>query len=91
MSFTSGLAIYFIIWWLTLFAVLPWGARSPHEEGLGVEPGTVASAPLRPRLAVKFAATTVVATLLFGLAYWLVTAGPIALDDIPFLPRFRSY
>ena len=25
------LAIYFIIWWVVLFAVLPWGARSQQK------------------------------------------------------------
>ena len=29
MSLVTGLAIYFIIWWVTLFAVLPWGVPQP--------------------------------------------------------------
>jgi hypothetical protein len=34
MSTTSAIAIYFIIWWTTLFAVLPWRirARCPRPE-----------------------------------------------------------
>ena len=27
------LAIYFIVWWLVFFAVLPWGIRSQDEHG----------------------------------------------------------
>src|SRR6266536_2082582 len=33
MSVTTGLAIYFIVWWMVLFAVLPWGVRSQLESG----------------------------------------------------------
>ena len=28
MNVATGIAIYFIIWWVVLFAVLPWGVRS---------------------------------------------------------------
>ena len=31
MTLTFGLAIYFIMWWLTLFAVLPFGLRMQHD------------------------------------------------------------
>jgi predicted secreted protein len=91
MSLTSGLAVYFIIWWLTLFAVLPWGVKNAHEEGLEVEHGHEAGAPVKARILVKFAVTTVIASLVFAFVYWLITAGPVALDDIPFFPKFRSY
>jgi predicted secreted protein len=30
MSLATAIAIYFIIWWVVLFAVLPWGVRSQH-------------------------------------------------------------
>ena len=33
MTFTTALAAFFLIWWVTLFAVLPWGVRSQHEGG----------------------------------------------------------
>jgi predicted secreted protein len=91
MSWTSTIAIYFIIWWLTLFAVLPWGVRNAHEEGIEVEPGHETGAPVKARILIKFAATTVIATMVFAFVYWLLTAGPISIDDIPFFPKFRSY
>ena len=31
MSVTTAIAIFFLIWWVVLFAVLPWGMRSQHE------------------------------------------------------------
>ena len=33
MSLPTSIAIYFIIWWTVLFAVLPWGVRSQQEYG----------------------------------------------------------
>ena len=35
----SALAIYILFWMLTLFAVLPFGVRTPHEEGAEPVPG----------------------------------------------------
>ena len=90
MSFVSALAIYFIIWWLTLFIVLPWGAASAHELGQEVEPGTMKAAPVKPRLLLKFGVTTVLSALIFAGVYFILTSGVIALDDIPFFPTFPS-
>ena len=44
MNTTTIIAIYFLIWWLTLFAVLPWGVRSQTEAG-EFAPGTDPGAP----------------------------------------------
>ena len=54
MSTTTIIAIYFLIWWLTLFAVLPWGVRSQTESGdftAGTDPG----APALHRVWIKLA------------------------------------
>ncbi len=32
MGIATGIAIYFLIWWVVLFAVLPWGVRAQGEE-----------------------------------------------------------
>ena len=60
MSIFTALAIYFVIWWIALFVVLPWGVRSQHESG-AVAPGTDPGAPAIPRLKAKLAWTTIVA------------------------------
>jgi len=67
-SIWTGLAIYFIIWWLTLFTVLPWGVRPPENP----EPGMATSAPENPRLLLKFAVTTVLSGAIYGLLWALV-------------------
>ena len=69
MSFGSALAIYFVIWWITLFAVLPFGIRNAHEAGEKVEEGNDAGAPMVHGLLWKAAVTSVIALLLFGVVY----------------------
>lgn len=59
---SGGLALFFIIWWTLLFAVLPFGIRSQVEAGevvKGSEPG----APAAPALREKAIWTTIVASI----------------------------
>jgi predicted secreted protein len=62
LSIAGGLALYFVIWWILLFAVLPFGVRSQAETGevvRGSEPG----APSVPALREKAIWTTLVASV----------------------------
>ena len=34
-TISTGLAIYFVLWWIVLFLTLPFGVRSQHEDGEG--------------------------------------------------------
>jgi len=67
MPWVLGLALYFIIWWTMLFAVLPFGVQSQHEVN-EIVPGSEPGAPARPRLLLKVLATTVVAGVLWAIA-----------------------
>lgn len=84
MSIVSAIAIYFIIWWVTLFVVLPFRVRSQHETGEVVE-GSEAGAPEHPHLWWKLGITSLVALVEFALVYWLLVYQPIALGDLPFI------
>lgn len=89
MSFTFAIAIFFIIWWLSLFAVLPFGLRTQGEAG-EVVPGTPESAPQRPRLLRIFAINTLVASVIFAL-FWLgVTQGWLDPETFPFQVPVRN-
>ncbi|MBO6815495.1 MAG: DUF1467 family protein [Rhizobiaceae bacterium] len=72
MSFFTGFAVYFIIWWVTLFIVLPHGNSSQAEMG-EVVPGTDPGAPIISKLPQKLLINTLVAGLVYGL-YWLATS-----------------
>jgi predicted secreted protein len=81
MSIATGLAIYFIIWWIVLFAVLPFGVRSQRESG-DVTPGSDPGAPVVPQLARKLVWTTIVSGLVFAVGYVVFAYRLIALDDL---------
>lgn len=89
MTLTSILAIYFILWWVVLFAVLPWGNQSAHEAGEAAERGHASSAPINPNLGRKFVATTLISGVIFAIGYWVVSNGLVTIEDIPFLPKYE--
>ena len=66
MTSSLGTATYFIIWWLLLFAILPFGVQSQHELD-DIVPGTEPGAPARPRLLIKLTANTIIAALLWAI------------------------
>ena len=81
MAWTTAAAIYFIIWWVVLFAVLPWGIRSQAEDG-SIVPGTDPGAPAIPRLKAKLVWTTLVATVVFALVAVVYSYRLVTLDDL---------
>jgi predicted secreted protein len=81
MTIPTGIAIYFLIWWLTLFAVLPWGVRSQHE-GEGMVPGSDPGAPILPRLWWKLLWTTLVSAVIFAILYLVYTSKLVTLEDM---------
>ena len=89
MALSSGIAVYFICWWITLLAVLPFGVRTQEEEG-NVVPGTVPSAPANFRIGRKMLMATVFAFIPFGFVYLISVYDIISFDDIPFLPEFSN-
>jgi predicted secreted protein len=70
--------IFVIVWWMIFFVTLPFGVRVPDET----EAGHATSAPIRPRLAIKAAVTTVLATGLTALVVAAVEYGVIAFRDL---------
>lgn len=76
------IAIFFIVWWTVIFAILPFGVRSQHEDGT-VEEGTEPGAPTRPYMLRKVIATTIVAAIIVGTLAWAVEGGHITLDMFP--------
>ena len=75
MSWFSAAIVFVIVWWLILFMVLPFGAAPPDE----VEPGMASSAPARPRLALKFLITTLIALAVTALILWFIESGLVQL------------
>lgn len=72
MDLAFNLALYFMIWWMCLFAVLPFGLRT-QGEAEDVVPGTPASAPEKPNLKKIFLINSVVAALVFAFVWSALT------------------
>ncbi|MGD9476867.1 DUF1467 family protein [Shinella sp. G-2] len=89
MQLFSYFAVYFIVWWMTLFAVLPFGLKT-QAEAEEVVPGTVESAPARFRGGRIVALTTVVSAIVYGAWYILSVRLGYGIDAIPqFMPDFK--
>ena len=67
MGWVSGIAVFIMVWWVVLFAVLPWGISTETNP----EKGHAHGAPKRTRLALKVAVTTAISIVVW-LAIFLV-------------------
>jgi predicted secreted protein len=67
MSIATGIAVFFVIWWIVLFAVLPFGVKIPDKP----EPGHASSAPEKPLLLRKALWTTLIAAVIW-MGFFLV-------------------
>ena len=90
MSWISLAAVYFILWWLVLFATLPFGLKTQDEDE-DVTLGTVSSAPKGPHMLRAFVRTTIISALILAGIYLLTRGLGLDFNDIPrIVPDFRS-
>ena len=82
MSWVSILAIYFILWWVVLFAMLPFGLKTQDDDG-EVTLGTVSSAPKGSHMLGAVIRTTIVAGIIFAAFYVAIVYCGFSFDDIP--------
>ena len=90
MSALTLFAIFFVVWWITLFAVLPIGVttdRAPDDRASGTDP----SAPDRPRMGFKVLLTTAIAAAIVGVFYLVTAVLGWSVDDLPrVVPEFSA-
>ncbi len=80
-TLSTAFAVYFVVWWIVLFAVLPFGIQSQQEAGesaAGTDPG----APSVPGMAKKLLWTTVISAILFGVAWWAYLSGYLNVERL---------
>jgi predicted secreted protein len=88
MSISSGLAIYFVLWWIVLFAVLPFGVRSQAESGTDPVAGTEPGAPVMPQMMRKLIWTTLVSLVIFVIGTWAYLQGYLSIERLSKLMGF---
>jgi predicted secreted protein len=86
----SAFAVFFIVWWISLFAVLPFGLKTQAEAGQ-ITPGTHDSAPARPRFLFIIVTTTLISSIIFAFFYWFTITKGLRFDDLViYLPQFMT-
>lgn len=71
MAWFTGLVVYFLIWWVVLFAVLPFATRPSAEP----DPASgFRGVPQQPRLWRTALITTLVAAVVWAGADWLISS-----------------
>jgi predicted secreted protein len=80
-SVATGFAIYFVLWWVTLFVTLPFGVRSQHEDGEGA-PGTDPGAPVATQMGRKLIWTTLISAVVYGIAMLAYNAGYLNVERL---------
>lgn len=86
MTITAAIVVFAMIWFLTLFVMLPIGLTTQGEEG-DVTPGTPASAPAHPQMRRKFLWVTVITLALWAPVCAIIVWGGIGIHDIDFFGR----
>lgn len=66
---TTIIAIYFLLWFLCLFVVLPFGIKTTDEAGIERVPGQADSAPGNFRIGRVVLRTSILAAVLLLLFY----------------------
>ena len=84
----SALVLFIVIWWTTLFAVLPFWVRAQEDEDL-VE-GAEAGAPKESYMKRKVWVTTGVTVVIFAILFVIIHFKLFSMSDIPFVPRFEE-
>lgn len=74
----SQIAIFLLIWFVVLFAVLPWGVKQAIEPKPGHDPG----APTNPNIWRKALATTVISLLVWGVYYYVTNVLGFSIRDL---------
>ena len=78
---STAFAIYFVLWWVTLFVTLPFGVRSQHEDGGGA-PGTDPGAPVLARMGRKLVWTTLLSAIVFAVGMAAYHAGYLSIERL---------
>jgi predicted secreted protein len=80
-TLSTWFAIYFVLWWITLFLTLPFGVRSQHEDGAGA-PGTDPGAPVAHLIGRKMIWTTIISAVIFVVAMYVYNAGYLSIERL---------
>ncbi len=83
MNISAAIVLYAVVWFMTLFVILPLRLTTQDEAG-NVVPGTPASAPENPRIKRRMIIVTIVATVVWALICAVIVSGVLSLENLGF-------
>ncbi len=87
MNWFSGLVLLAVLWFMTLFIILPMRLKTQGEAGTIVK-GTHGSSPEDAQIKKKFLITSVVAVILWGICLAVILSGAVTMEDFNLFTRF---
>lgn len=89
MSIVSAIVLFAVIWFLTLFCVLPLRLQTQGDAG-EIMPGTHASAPANLNMKRKAWITTIIATVLWGVIAGTILFSGLSIRDFDYFNRMST-
>ncbi len=89
MTISAAFVLFAVIWFLTLFVVLPLNIITQNDLG-NVADGTPPSAPTNPQLKRKMLWTTVITVAIWIPLCVIIIFGFVTISDINFYSKLRS-
>ena len=86
MTIFNGAVLYAMLWFLSLFVVLPLRLTTQGEAGKVVQ-GTPESAPADPQMKRRLWIATIVSAAIWLPIAGVIISGVVSIDDIDFLRR----
>lgn len=82
----SGFVLYCVVWFLTLFIILPLRLTTQGEAG-HVVPGTPSSAPHAPQMKRRIILTTLVSAVIWAILAAVILSGRFSVTDLDYYLR----
>ena len=88
MTISAAFVLFAVIWFLTLFIILPLNITTQNDLG-NVTDGTPSSAPTNPRLKRKMLLTTLITVTLWIPICLIIIFEVITISDLNFYDKLR--
>ena len=86
MAITSAIVLFAVVWFMTLFVILPLGRRTQGDEGK-IVPGTMAGSPVNFNVKRTMIITTIVAVVIWAIIAGIIISGVISVSDLDWFGR----
>jgi predicted secreted protein len=87
MAITSALVLFAVIWFMTLFIVLPLRLETQADVGK-VARGTPSSAPVNPQLKKRALIVTAITVVVWSIIMAVILSGVITVEDFDWFDHF---